>query len=150
MYHPTMLERMDLDLTVCKAEIASLETQATHHDVRMEQMQHELRILKEGRDRMEDTIDELQSQILELTNKLETGAQSLKTFSDLCTFRAGDFHAMISDLQQHQRGSTTSSSIEIAPPPPTVAAINSHRSTQWTFYGGGWNKNSVKKSKFQL
>ena len=53
IFGATMLERMDLDLTVCKAEIASLETQATHHEVRMEQMQHELRILKEGRDRMD-------------------------------------------------------------------------------------------------
>ena len=31
-----------------------------------------------------------------------------------------------------------------------VAAINSYGSTQWTYYSGGWNKNSVKKSKFQL
>ena len=108
--YPTMLERMDIDLAVCKAEITGLETQVTHHEVRMERMQQELRIVKEGRERMEETIDELRSQILELTNKMETGAASLKTLSDLCTFRAGDFHAMISDIRQHQRDSTTSSS----------------------------------------
>ena len=71
--HPTMLERMDLDLTVCKAEISSLEMQASHNELRMERMQQELRILKEGRTTMENTIDELRSQVLELTNRLETG-----------------------------------------------------------------------------
>ena len=32
----------------------------------------------------------------------------------------------------------------------TAAAIKSYRSTQWTYYIGGWNKNSVKMSKFHL
>ena len=125
-----MLERIDIDLTVCKAEITGLESQVCTHEVRMERMQQELRIIKEDRERMEETIDELRSQVLELTNKMETGAESLKTFSDLCTFRAGDFHAMISDIRQHQRDSTTSSSIEIAPPPPTVADLRRDANVQ--------------------
>ena len=73
--YPTMMER--IDLTVCKAEITSLETQATQQAVRMERLQQELRIAKEDREKMTETIDELRSQVLELTSKIETGAASL-------------------------------------------------------------------------
>ena len=128
--YPTMMERIDIDLTVCKAEITSLETQATQQAVRMERLQQELRIAKEDREKMTETIDELRSQVLELTSKIETGAASLKSLSDVCTFRAADFHAMISDIRQQQRDSTTSSSIEIAPPPPTVADRRLNASVQ--------------------
>ena len=93
----------------------------------MKRLQQELRIVKAGREKMEETIDELRGQVLELTNKMETGAASLKTLSDLCTFRAGDFHAMISDIRQQQRDSTTSSSIEIAPPATYCCGLASRR-----------------------
>ena len=96
--YPTIVERIDIDLTVCKAEITSLETQATQQAVRLERLQQELRIAREDREKMTETIDELRSQVLELTNKIETGAASLKSLSDVCTFRAADFHAMISDI----------------------------------------------------
>ena len=69
----------------------------------MERLQQELRIAKEEREKMAETIDELWGQVLELTNKMETGAASLKTLSDLCTFRAGDFHAMIVDTSEKGR-----------------------------------------------
>ena len=79
-------------------------------------MQQELRIAREDREEMTETINELKNQVLELTNKIETGAASLKSLNDVCTFRAADFHAMISDIRQQQPDSMTSSSIEIAPP----------------------------------
>ena len=79
---------------------------------------------------MTETINELKNQVLELTNKIETGAASLKSLSAVCTFRAVDFHAMISDIRQQQRDSTTSSSIEIAPPPPTVADTRQNANVQ--------------------
>ena len=42
--YPTMIERIDIDLTVCKTEITSLETQAIQQAVRLERLQQELRI----------------------------------------------------------------------------------------------------------
>ena len=62
-------------------------------------MQQELRIAREDREEMMETINELKNQVLELTNKIETGAALLKSLSDVCTFRAADFHAMISDIR---------------------------------------------------
>ena len=81
--YPTMIERIDIDLTVCKAEITGLETQATQQAVRMERLQQELRIAKEDRGKMTETIDELRSQVLELTSKIEMGAALLK-FNAYC------------------------------------------------------------------
>ena len=43
---------------------------------------------REDRQELEATIDELKNQITELTTKLESGALALKSFSDVCTFRA--------------------------------------------------------------
>ena len=68
-----------------------------------------------------ETINELKNQVMELTTRLENGAVSLKSISDVCTFRAVDFHAMITDIRQQQRDLSASSSIEPVPPPPPVA-----------------------------
>ena len=70
---------------------------------------------------METTIEELNNQVKELTTKLESGALALKSFSDVCTFRAADFHTLINNIKQQQREYLTSSSIEPAAPPPPVA-----------------------------
>ena len=88
------------DLTVCKTDITSLETQAIQQASKLEWMQQELRIAREDREEMTETINKLKNQVLELTNKIETGAVLLKNLSDVCTFRAADFHAMISDIRQ--------------------------------------------------
>ena len=105
---------------MCKTDITSLETQAIQQASKMEWMQQELQIAREDREEMTETINELKNQVLELTNKIETGAASLKTLNNVCTFRAADFHAMISDIRQQQRDLSTSS-VQVAPPPPTVA-----------------------------
>ena len=81
-----MIERIDIDLTVCKTDITSLETQAIQQASKLEWMQQELRIAREDREEMTETINELKNQVLELTNKIETGAASLKTLNDVCTF----------------------------------------------------------------
>ena len=57
---------------------------------------------REDRQELVETIDELKNQIMELTTRLENGAVSLKSLSDVCTFRAADFHAMINDIRQQQ------------------------------------------------
>ena len=98
--YPSLVERIDIDLTVCKTDITSLETQAIHQASKLEWMQQELRIAREDWKEMTETINELKNQVLELTNRIETGAASLKSLSDICTFRTADFHAMISDIRQ--------------------------------------------------
>ena len=52
---------------------------------------------------MESGIEELTNQVKELTMKLESGAVALKSFGDICTFRAADFHTLINNIQQQQR-----------------------------------------------
>ena len=52
---------------------------------------------------------------------MNTKSLALKSFSDVCTFRAADFHTLINNIQQQQRDQSTSSSIEPATPPPLVA-----------------------------
>ena len=71
-----MIERIDIDLTVCKTDITSLETQAIQQASKLEWMQQELRIAREDREEMTETINQLKNQFLELTNKIETGAAS--------------------------------------------------------------------------
>ena len=90
--HPTIVERMDIDLTICKTNITSLEMQAIQQPSKLEWMQQELRLAREERQDLETTVDELKNQISELTTKLESGVLALKSFSDVCTFRAADFH----------------------------------------------------------
>ena len=82
---------------------------------------------REDRQELEATIDELKNQITELTTKLESGALALKSFSDVCTFRAADFHTLINDIRQQQRDQSTSLSIEPVAPPPPVA--DTHHNT---------------------
>ena len=84
--YPSLIERIDIDLTVCKTDITSLETQAIQQASKLEWMQQELRIAREDREEMTETINELKNQVLELTNKIETGAALLKTLNDVCTF----------------------------------------------------------------
>ena len=119
--YPSIIECMDIDLAVCKANITSLETQAIQQASKLEWMQQELRMGREDRMEMAETIEELKSQVTELTTKLENGAVSLKSLSDVCTFRAADFHAMVNDLRQQQQDLSSSASIEPVPPPPPVA-----------------------------
>ena len=69
--HPTILERMDIDLTICKTNITSLEMQAIQQASKLEWMQQELRLAREERQELETTVDELKNQITELTTKLE-------------------------------------------------------------------------------
>ena len=85
--HPSIVERMDIDLTICKNNISSLERQAIQQASKLEWMQQELRLAREEREVMETTIEELNNQVKELTTKLESGALALKSFSDVCTFR---------------------------------------------------------------
>ena len=119
--YPSIIERMDIDLTVCKSDITGLETQAIQQVSKMEWMQQEPRMAREDRQEMAETIEELKNQVMELTTKLENSAVSLKSLRDVCTFRATDFHAMINDLRQQQRDLSAFSSIEPVPPPPPVA-----------------------------
>ena len=60
----------------------------------------------------------METTIKELTTRLESGAIALKSFGDICTFRAADFHTLFNNIQQQQRDYSTSSSIEPAEPPP--------------------------------
>ena len=121
---------MDIDLTVCKSDITSLETQAIQQASKLEWMQQELRMAREDQLEIAETIEELKNQVMELTTKLENRAVSLKSLSDVCTFRAADFHAMINDLRQQQRDLSASSSIEPVPPPPPVADTRLSASVQ--------------------
>ena len=95
--------------------------QAIQQASKLEWMQQELRMAREERQELETTVDELKNQITELTTKLENRAMALKSFSDVCTFRAADFHTLINNIQQQQWDQSTSSSIEPAAPPPPVA-----------------------------
>ena len=128
--YPSIVERMDIDLTVCKSDITSLETQAIQQASKLEWMQQELRMAREDRQEMAETINELKNQVMELTTRLENGAVLLKNLSDVCTFRAADFHAMISDIRQQQRDLSAPSSIEPVPPPPPVADTHLPASVQ--------------------
>ena len=107
-----------------------LETQAIQQASKLEWMQQELRMAREDRQELEETIEELKNQITELTTRLENGAMALKSFSDVCTFRAADFHALINDIRQQQRDLSASSSIEPVPPPPPVADTHQTASVQ--------------------
>ena len=93
--YPSIVDRLDIDQTVCKSDITGLETQAIQQASKLEWMQQELRMAREDRQEMAETIDKLKNQVMELTTRLENGAVSLKSLSDVCTFRAADFHAMI-------------------------------------------------------
>ena len=115
--HPTIVESMDIDLTICKTNISSLEMQAIQQSSKLEWMQQELCLVREEREAMETTIEELNNQVKELTTKLESGALALKSFSNVCTFRAADFHTLINKIQQQQRDYSTASSIEPTAPP---------------------------------
>ena len=44
--HPTIVERMDIDLTICKTNISSLEMQAIQQASKLEWMQQELRLAR--------------------------------------------------------------------------------------------------------
>ena len=55
---------------------------------------------------------------------------ALKSFSDVCTFRAADFHALINDIQQQQWDQSTSSTIKPVPLPPHVADTHHTASVQ--------------------
>ena len=79
--HPSIVERMDIDLTVCKTNITSLEMQAIQQASKLEWMQQELRMAREDRQELEATVDELKNQITELTTKLESGALALKSLA---------------------------------------------------------------------
>ena len=112
---------MDIDQTICKTNISSLEMQVIQQASKLEWMRQELRLAREEREALEMTVEELNNQVKELATKLESGALALKSFSDVCTFRAADFHTLINNIQQQQRDYSTSSSIEPAAPPPSVA-----------------------------
>ena len=47
LIYPSLVERMDIDLTVCKTNITSLETQAIQQASKLEWMQQELRMARE-------------------------------------------------------------------------------------------------------
>ena len=91
--YPSIVDRLDIDLTVCKTNITGLETQAIQQASKLEWMQQELRMAREDRQELAETAKELKSQITELTTRLENSAISLKSLSNVCTFRAVDFHA---------------------------------------------------------
>ena len=93
---------MDIDLTICKTNISSLEMQAIQQASKLEWMQQELRLAREERQALEMTVEELKYQVTELTTKLENGAVALKSFSDVCFFRAADLHTLINNIQQQQ------------------------------------------------
>ena len=114
------MERMDIDLAICKANILSLELQTIQHSSKLESMQRELQHTREEKEAMETSIKELTSQVKELTTKLESGALALKSIGDICTFRAADFHTLINGIQQQQREYSTSSSIGPTEPPPSA------------------------------
>ena len=45
--YPSLVERIDIDLTVCKSDITGLETQAIQQASKLEWMQQELRMARE-------------------------------------------------------------------------------------------------------
>ena len=68
---------MDIDLTICKTNISSLEMQAIQQASKLEWMQQELRLAREEREALETTVEELSNQVKELATKLESGALAL-------------------------------------------------------------------------
>ena len=60
--HPTIVECMDIDFTICKTNITSLEMQAIQQASKLEWMQQELRLARAERQELETTVDELKNQ----------------------------------------------------------------------------------------
>ena len=102
-----MLERIDIDVAICKANINQLELQAVQHDTRLIWAQQEVRRVQEENNAMKTSIDELSNQVKKLTAKLESGAASLKSIADICTFRAADFRTLLPEVQQQQQDYST-------------------------------------------
>ena len=74
--YSSIIQRMDINLAICKANISSLDMQAIKQSSKLEWMQQELHRAREEKEAMETTIEELTNQIKELTTDTETGVRS--------------------------------------------------------------------------
>ena len=116
----SIIPRLDMDVAICKSQISSLQADAMRTFSKLEWAQAEVRHLKEDKQTMDRALEETRNQLRELTARIESGEAALKSLGELCTFRASDFHEMISNLQQQHRENLMSSTIgsDPAPPPP--------------------------------
>ena len=122
--HPSMLEQINIDVAICKAYVTRLELQAVQHDAQLDWAQQEFRRTQEESNAMKTSIEELTNQVKELTARLESGAVSLQSIADICTFRAADFRTLLLKVQQQQRDYSTSSSTAPIDPPPAREPVS--------------------------
>ena len=67
--YSSIMERMDIDLAICKANISSLDLQAIQQSSKLEWMQQQLHRAREEKEAMETTIEELTNQVKGLTGE---------------------------------------------------------------------------------